>query len=120
MQITITRCDGCSGATASPLTVCRNCDPRGAHEEQVRMSESAEEARAIFAENYAMGLVAMTASGALVRVRDADIVMRCGLARSREDLIGEVNKSKSENRELLVENATLRRALERAERLARK
>ena len=109
----MTKCERCRATFLSPTTVCERCDPGGWHSERERWREGATVVRAVGMDRYAMSMLAVTAEGKFVIVRDAVHAMRDGEFKHHDDLIRDLTATKKENTELLAENARMRRRLEK-------
>jgi hypothetical protein len=110
--IEVWKCE-CGRTLERPWTTCFRCQPEARRVEADAFREQAREARILDVDRYSDGLIARTSEGIIVWVRDAGLTMRMCGTTSREDLVSTSMRLKDENRELLVENARLRRALER-------
>lgn len=117
MQIEIWRCPTCPMCHYRPWTTCSRCQPKERYEEQERFLSVAAEARPMALVHYAatMLVIAETSEGTpfYVRVRDAAHFIEGEWQGSQDKLISDLTKVKEENRELLIENAQLRRRLEK-------
>ena len=113
MIIEVWKCE-CGMTLERPWTTCFRCQPEARKVEAQAFHEQAREARILDVDRYADGLLARTAEGIIVWVRDAGLTMRMCGASSREDLVSTSMRLKDENTELLAENARLRRRLDGA------
>ncbi len=111
MIINVWRCE-CGMSHEDPWTSCFRCDPEKRRTEAEAFRARAIEARILDVTAYDE-LVARTADGLVIRMRDAGMALRCRGAQSREEVVTQAMALKDENKELLAENARLRRQLER-------
>lgn len=111
-MIELWKCD-CGITHERPWTTCFRCNADGRRKEAEGFRAIAVEARILEVTPYG-DLVVNTADNRTVRIRDAGISLRCGEARSKEDLVTTSMRLKDENKELLVENAKLRRQIEKS------
>lgn len=111
------RCHACLTCYVKPFTTCEKCAPVARHAEVESFRAQAISARPIAHCFYTMGIIGVTIDGKYVLLRDALQFARFDVPeeyRQRTDkLVADLTKTKEENKELLVENAKLRRELER-------
>lgn len=119
----IIRCAcGYHRASQPDFAFCPQCQKDEHRAELRKFRARAIDAVPISLDHYSDALVAWvspeTAADAdqVVRVRDAGIFMRMHLPAKRDELVADAMRLRDENRNLLVENATLRRQLERVKR----
>lgn len=113
MNIEVWQC-ACGMHHERPWMTCFRCNPEGHRTEAAVFREASVEARLLDIDPYSDGILARTEAGIIVRVRDVGLALRLGGTRSREELVTKAQLLADENKELLVENAKLRRSLERA------
>lgn len=116
MIVNFYKCETCRYTQRDPLVACPNCQ-RGEHQAEIAaLRAKAVDALPCFVDGYSDSLVAWCGDGRIVRVLDAGMFLRCHEPTKRDTLVADATKLRDENRELLAENARLRRALERSAR----
>lgn len=116
MLIEMWRCPTCPSCHYRPWTTCPRCQPKERYEEQEKFAASALEARPMSLFNYSFSMLVLVegkdGQPFYAMVRDARHFIEGEWQGSTDKLISDLNKVKEENRDLLVENARLRRRLE--------
>lgn len=123
-EISLHKCDACGLCFEGPITVCRKCNPRE-YGDQIRSMENV----AIEVRPFAIVPWRGRGGGVLMRGAYGDVYMASdmhwfiadeGQGRKHEEVVSDAMKLREERKELLVENAELRRRLERLEGKAKR
>ena len=107
------QCENCRRVNVEPIVACPRCQRSEYHAEIAAARDTACEAHAVAVDPYSGGLLAWDGDR-WIAIRDARIVLMCGDQTNTDKLVKEAMQLRDENKELLVENARLRRSLERA------